>query len=67
MYDINGLWELVTCQFKLLNMSSPANDNIQMEEEYQASTKFFELPEGKNILVYVFFYSVHINHILLLN
>lgn len=44
--EIIGLGELGTCQFKLLNMLYPENNSIQMEEEYQASTKLFELIEG---------------------
>ncbi|WOH06256.1 hypothetical protein DCAR_0625679 [Daucus carota subsp. sativus] len=31
----------------LATIASQANDNVQMEEEYQASTKFFELPEDE--------------------
>lgn len=51
MCEIIGLWEPST--YELLNMLCPENNSIQMEEEYQASTKLFELIEGTNILVCV--------------
>lgn len=39
-------------------MLSPADNNIQTEEEYQASTNFFELTEGTCIEIYVSYFLV---------